>query len=343
MSPPSSSTAAATSTTGDQASISSLPPDILQTHILTHLDGPALASAACASKQLSSLAFQQHLWADICHSTFPSTDISRLRNLISAFPDGPRSFFSAAFPLLSVVDEAINSGNNRAVNFDLPLELISAVDIYYRNQLIFSRVVETETESGWFRCSPFRIDMLDPKDTCPTPIPHPNTDDERKSISDELTLSWILIDPSGRRAMNLSSHKPVSVQRHWLSGEVHARFASVLRGEKGFVQCGILVTCGGGIEGGGMQVREVSLQVEDMDGVFLNGKGSLGILHKAFEGKKGIKGRNEGEGKRKYEGFLEMKRERKERKVRTEGTLDILCVAFGVLASVFFALFVFFT
>lgn len=198
--------------------------------------------------------------------------------------------------------------------------------------------METETESGWFRCSPFRIDMLDPKDTCPTPISHPDTQDARRELAEELTLSWILIDAVGRRAMNLSSHKPVSVQRHWLSGEVHARFASILAGEKGssseFVQCGILVTCGGGTRGGGMHVREVSLQVEDMDGMFLNGKDSLGILNGSFEGKKGIKGRREEEGRKRYEGFLEMKRERKERKLRTEGTLDTLCVGFGLLVLV---------
>ncbi|WCJ34254.1 F-box family protein [Euphorbia peplus] len=338
------------STAGDHPSLSSLPPDILQSHILTHLAGPALASAACSSKQLSSLASQQHLWSNICTSTFPSTDFPRLRRLISAFHGGPQSFFAASFPLLSIIDDKtkIISGNPLP-SFDLPPELISAVDIHYRDNLIFSRVIETETESGWFRCSPFRIDMLDPKDTCPTPIPAPVTEGDRRDISDELTLSWVLIDPVNRRAMNLSSHKPVSVEKHWLSGEVHARFASVLRGDKGsggeYVQCGILVTCGGGNDGGsgGMQVREVSLQVEDMDGVFLNGKGSLGILNRAFEGKRGIKGRSEGEGRRKYEGYLERKRERKERRLRAEGTLDILCVAFGVLASVSFGLFVFFT
>ncbi|KAF2307665.1 hypothetical protein GH714_030676 [Hevea brasiliensis] len=319
---------------GCSSSISAVHPDILQTHVLTLLDGPSLASASCSSTELNSLASQDDLWTNICRSTWPSTEMPRLRQVISTFPNGPRSFFSAAFPLLTIDQASATS----LVTPHRPSELISAVDIYHRNELIFSRVVETETESGWFRCSPFRIDMLDPKDTCATPIPHPETQDACRELAEELTLSWILIDATGRRAMNLSSHKPVSVQRHWLSGEVHARFVSILAGEKGssteFVQCGIVLTCGGGTAGGGMHVREVSVQVEDMDGMFMNGKDSLGILNRSFEGKKGIKGRSEEEGRRRYEGFLEMKRERKERKLRTEGTLDTLCVGFGFLILV---------
>lgn len=191
--------------------------------------------------------------------------------------------------------------------------------------MIFSKVVETETVSGWFRCSPFRIDMLEPKDVVPTPIRFPlGGGNTCRELAEDLTLSWIMIDAAGRRAMNLSSHRPVSVQRHWLSGEVHVRFDAVLGGDRGSatecVQCGIAVTCGGS-EGGDLQVREVNLQVEDMDGTFLNGKDSLVILDRALEGKK-VK-------RKKLEEFMEKKRERKERKVRREGTLDMMCLAFG--------------
>ena len=63
------------------------------------------------------------------------------------------------------------------------------------------------------------------------------------------------------------------------SDEVHARFALILGGERGtaseHVQCGVVVTLGAGTEGGELQVREVSLQVEDMEGMHLNGKDSL--------------------------------------------------------------------
>ncbi|CAN0847193.1 Probable F-box protein At2g36090 [Linum grandiflorum] len=212
-------------------------------------------------------------------------------------------------------------------------ELISAVDIYHRGELIFSRAVETETITGWFLCSPFRIDLLDPKDTCPTRIPRPETEAACQDLSEELTLSWVLIDPQGRRAVNLSSHRPVSVQKHWLSGDVHARFGVILAGEKGsaseFVHCGIVVTCGGGVQEGAMHVREVSLQMENMDGMYMNGKDSLGILDKTFEGKKGmIKERAR---RSKYQEFQGMKRQRKERQRRAEGAMDTMCVASAVM------------
>ncbi|KAJ4705321.1 putative F-box family protein [Melia azedarach] len=332
----------AATVTEKTAAISSVHPDVIETHILTRLDGATLASASCVSSQLHSLASKETLWTTICHSTWPSTNTPRLRHIISSFRDGPRSFFSDSF---TNPDPASLPATSTSSSLDLgrPSELISAVDIYYKNKLMFSKVVETEIVSGWFKCSPFRVDLLDPKDTVPTRIPHPANEDTCREFAEDFTLSWILIDPIGRRSMNLSTYKPVTVQRHWLSGEVQVRFASVFpggerRSASEFVQCGIVVTCGGA-QGGEMHVREVSLQVEDMYGMNLNGKESIVILEKGLEGKRGnIKGREE-EGKRKYEEYMEMKRERKERKLRAEGRMDMLCVAFGVFT--FFSLWLF--
>ncbi|KAA8516770.1 hypothetical protein F0562_017032 [Nyssa sinensis] len=257
---------------GGATKFSDVHPDIIQAHILTRLDGSTLASASCTYSQLHALSAQDGIWTDICHSTWPSTTTPRLRHVISSFPNGARSFFAHSFPLFLSDSTAISQSN---VDRPSAPELISAVDIYYQNKLIFTKVQETETVNGWFRCSPFRIDLLDPKDVIPTPIGHPDGEDSCTALADEMTLSWIVIDPIGRRAMNLSSQKPVSVQRHWLSGEVQVRFASILAGDqKGspseFVQCGIVVTCDES-EGGEMLVREVSLQVEDMDGMHLTG------------------------------------------------------------------------
>ncbi|KAA8518534.1 hypothetical protein F0562_016008 [Nyssa sinensis] len=291
---------------GSATTFTAVHPDILQSHILTRLDGPTLASASCVSSQLHALSAQDHLWTDICHSTWPSTSTPRLRQVISTFPDGARSFFAHAFPIL-VTDPT----NNSPLNLDRsstssPSEIISAVDIYYQDKLIFTKVQETETVTGWFRCSPFRIDLLDHKDVVPTRLQHPDGDETCMALAEEMTLSWIVIDPIGRRAMNLSSYKPVSVQRHWLSGEVQVRFASILAGDhkrsaSEFVQCGIVVTCSGS-EGGKMLVREVYLQVEDMDGMHLKGKESLVILQRALEGKRRRVGRTrrEEEGRTRF-------------------------------------------
>ena len=340
--PPPTTTTITTVNEGSATSISAVHSDILQTHILTRLDGPTLASAACTCSQLNTLSSQEALWTKICNSMWPSTNTPRIRHVISTFPNGPHSFFSDSFPLLTNSDHTNNSPQS---HHDRTSELISAVDVYYKGNLVFSKVIETETVTGWFKCSPFRFDLLDPKDVVPTPIKLLDDDDDTcRDLEEDLELSWILIDPIGRRAMNVSSQKPVSVQRHWLSGEVHVRFATILAGDhhrgssSEFVQCGVVITCGGS-QGRGVLIKEMSLQAEDMDGIHLNGKESLVILQRAMEGKKGIKRREE-EGRKRYQEFLERKKETKEMKLRTERRLDMLCVAFGVLGFATFWLFV---
>ena len=303
---------------GGATNISAVHPDIIQTHILTRLDGPSLASTASTCSQLRNLSSNDHIWANICHSTWPSTSAPLVRHVIKTFPGTSRSFFSDAFPA--------GGGSHSRADTDRKPELISAVDLFHGDKLILSKVVETETESGWFRCSPFRVDLLDPKDAIRTRIGYPRGEDACRSLGEELRLSWIVIDPKGRRCVNVSSREPVWVQRHWLSGEVQARFATVVgSGERGTASemavCVATVTCGGD-EGGEMHVREVSLQMEDMDGTHLNGRDSLGIFQRALEGKRGNEKGREG-----YVEFLERKKEREERKVRAERRLDMLCVA----------------
>lgn len=335
-------TAACESCTDDAAAAATtgvFPTDILRFHILTRLDGPTLASASCASSQFHALSTQGTLWADVCRFTWPSTNEPRLLEAISAFPCGHRSLFSDSYPLPAVsVHDSAETGSSP------PEEIISAVDIHHRGKLIFSQVVETETVTGWFLCSPFRMDMLEPKDVVPTPVPYPVTDDACRELEDDLTLSWILVDPAGRRAMNVSSRRPLSVSRHWLSREVHARFATILPGERRssseFVQCGIVVTCGG-CRGGDLQVREVSLQVEDMDGKFLNGRESLAVLRRALAGGRRKAAGGVDEVGRMHEEFQRMKKEREERKLRAEGTLDMICVAFGFFLVALSVLWVF--
>ena len=151
-----------------------------------------------------------------------------------------------------------------------------------------------------------------------------------------------MIDPIGRRAANLSSRKAVSVERHWLSGEVQLLFASIMGGDKGtteLVQCGVAMTCDIS-KTGDLEVTEVSLHLEDMDGVHLMGKESLVILHKALKGENVKKvGREVGVGGRKrYGEYQQMKRERKERQIKLESTLDMACLfamgAFAFLSGV---------
>ncbi|KAL0426570.1 UNVERIFIED_CONTAM: putative F-box protein [Sesamum latifolium] len=145
-----------------EAGFSTLHPDIIEFHILTRLDGPALASAACCSTTLRRGSSQDHL-SSICHSTWPSTASPSLSQVVSTFPDGgPRAFFSHAFPLLAEANSTFVPSSSAP-----PTELLSAVDIHHRGQLIFTKLHKTETGTEWFRRLPFRIDLLEHKDVVP--------------------------------------------------------------------------------------------------------------------------------------------------------------------------------
>ncbi|KAL5976465.1 hypothetical protein ACLOJK_020798 [Asimina triloba] len=306
------------------ATLSSLPSDLL-TRILHLLDGPSLAAISCTSSHLRALSSDPALWRRLCRATWPSSNHPRVSCIVSAaFPSAHRSFFSDAFPLLPLhpLPPRLPSP---------PHQLVSAVDLRHRSAPVFSALVETETRTGWFFSSPFRVDALDRKDPSPPAAAALSAD----SLAADLTLSWIVIDPARGRAANVASLRPVSVQRHWFSGEIQARFAAVLETERAgeWAACSVVVACGErGEKGRGLQVREVSMVVEDMDGMSLNGRDSLVILQGAMEGKRAALGGRDMEEvmRERYSEFLERKKERKEKKMRREGRLDLACILMGV-------------
>ncbi|VFQ59207.1 unnamed protein product [Cuscuta campestris] len=267
------------------ADISALHSDVMAAHIVTRLDGPTLASITSASHDLRRLCSNQshRLWLDICHSTWPSTAAPRVTDVISTFPDGgPRAFFAHSFPLPASAPPLSSPSS-------LPKELISAVDIRYKDELIFSKVHEMETSSSGFEHSPFMVDLVDPKDGIFTQITQPDENAMCASFTKDVTLSWILIDPNNQQVVNLSSYKPVSVHRQWLGGDVRVTFASILLTDHrhvGPAQCGIVVTFDASNNTETLHVWEVSIQMEDIDGNLLNGKDSLLILQMALEGKR---------------------------------------------------------
>lgn len=316
----------------DGGSIFAIHPDIIQNHILTRLDGQTLASTGSTSSQLNKLCTEEKLWTHICSSTWPSTDDRRVRDIISTFPAGHRSFFADSFPSLDHKGHLVEEANHHGSS--LPSQFISAVDIHYNKKLIYSKVEVIETETEWFLWSPFRVDLLDTKQSVPTPVMFSSDDETRRSNLDQnLTLSWILIDPTRKRAANLSSQTPVSVERHWLTDDVNVRYTTVLAGGRHvgsseFVQCSMVVVCGVK-ERGELHVREVSLHVQDMDGKSLSGRDSLVILQEAMESGRRKKGKR-GEERERYEEFMEMRREKRERKQRGERRVDMLCIVSGV-------------
>ncbi|KAK6926550.1 hypothetical protein RJ641_008269 [Dillenia turbinata] len=327
---------------GGGTNILTLHHDVLQTHVLTRLDGPTLSSTSCASSTLHSLSSDPKLWIDICESTWPSTTDPRMRDVIGSFPSGHRSLFSDSFPLLAPNHDPASPIPQPDRPSNATKELISAVDIHYKNRLIFSKVLNVETESGWFLGSPFILDLMSPKDSIPTQIKHNDRveeDDEfLKDLEKNMTLSWIAVDPNLTRSGNLSSRTPISVDRHWLTGDVQLKYVTILTGDRQspseYVQCEIVVTCGG-CEGEEMHVREVSLQIEDLEGRCLSGRDSLVILQRAMESGKREKVREGEEGKARYKNFKQMRKERRARKHRKEKVIDMGCVA--VMVALFLA------
>ncbi|KAK4780142.1 hypothetical protein SAY87_016248 [Trapa incisa] len=336
--------------------IAAIHPDIVRAHILTCLDGLSLAASSCASAQLNALSSDDILWRDVCAATWPSTRDPLVRRAVSSFPSGHRSFFSDSYPLLHHPPKS----SRQRLNYDRrpspTAGLIFAVDIFYKDELVLSKVQSTETESGWFRFSPFRVDLLEPEESVAPASVIPRSSSESaeaeaewfKQLEDNLKLSWIVIDPIINRAVNLSSRHAVSIRRHPLTGNVQVRYNTVVAGESQrgsaaeVVQFGTKVTftagkSKGGSGGEGLEVAEVSLLVEDMEGRNLNGRDSLVILRKAMEEggrKRGERG--SGEAKERFKEFKEMKRERKRRQNRTEMAVDLAWAASWAIIMVAF-------
>ncbi|KAI3739533.1 hypothetical protein L2E82_29940 [Cichorium intybus] len=306
--------------------------DIIQTHILTRLSGQTLAAAGCASSLLQSLCSDEKLWSDICSSNWPSTDDPLVKEAISNFPSGHRSFFSDSFP---------SPSHRVTVNSSPPQtsQIISSVDLRYHDELVFSKIESTNTTpSDWFQSSPFRIDLLEPKELIPSVVKFSGDDQVMQSnLEKHMTLSWILIDPVQNRAVNLSSKKPVSVQRNWLTDEIELTFAFVAvsdgcRHDNDYVNCNIEITCGVKRSSGELYVCGMSLTVQDIDGKCLSGKNSMAILQGLTVADRRRK-RNSGGGdelKVRYEEYIQKRRERKEMMERRERRLDMVCVASGI-------------
>ncbi|KAI4304757.1 hypothetical protein MLD38_040229 [Melastoma candidum] len=306
-------------------------------HVLPRLDGPALASASSSTSYLRSLSSDDDLWRSIAESTWPSIAHPLVSQVVSSFPSGHRSFFSDAYPLL----DGRLTLPSKSISEPSTLSLISAVDVFYKGEPILSRVQEMETVSRWFTSSPFRVDLLDEKESVPTPIRGSpsekaggdDLDGWLSHIEENLTLSWILVDPVAKRAANMSSLRPVTVHRHWLTGEVQARYETVLLGRGAEAVCVTGEVRLRPLEGdkeGAVEASEVSLRAEDVEGKCLSGRESLGAIAGTMTEGKRRKGRGKVEGKMRYEEYEAMKRKCRERKQRKERVLDLACISLGV-------------
>ncbi|KAK7404856.1 hypothetical protein VNO78_05866 [Psophocarpus tetragonolobus] len=317
----------------DTSSLTTLHPDIIHAHILTRLDGPTLASTASVSSLLHRLCTQEDLWSQICTATWPSLQEPTARYLISTIPNAHRSIFSDAFPSLR------HSSLQTHRPTPPPEELFSAVDIYYQGKPVFSRVKRTQTQNNWFLTSPLWLDALEPNELIPMRVKFARKDEEwLKQVEENLSVSWIIVDPTGKRAANVSSRRAVVARRHWLTREVEVLYAVEMAGERGRaterVQCVVKVTCCGKV-GGELHVKEVNLVMEDSEGRHVSGKESVSILQKAM-----VCGERErvdhARDKERFQNFTCLKKENTKRRFQRERARDLLSTLFAFFALLFF-------
>ncbi|KAK1413364.1 hypothetical protein QVD17_35136 [Tagetes erecta] len=308
--------------------ITNIHEDIIKTHILTKLDGQTLATTTCTSSILQTLCSDHNLWSNICNSTYPSTTDPQLTTTINNFNSGHRSFFSDSFssPTHHLITTSCLPTN----------KILSSVDIKYDDQTVFSKVEYTNTTpTDWFQTSPFRIDLLEPKEIVLSPVKLSGDDNVlMPNLEKNVTLSWIVIDPVQNRAVNVSGLKPVTVQRNWLTNDVELTFATVIvvinHNGNDYVNCNVQVTCGVNEERGELSVSGVSLTVLDVYGKCLSGKDSMVILQGLAAGPRRRKSSVEEERER-YDAYIQRRREKNEKTERRERRLDMACVASGVV------------
>ncbi|CAL5021634.1 unnamed protein product [Urochloa decumbens] len=320
-------------TTAATTTVEDLPADVLAC-ALRRLDGRSLAAASCATAGLRALAADPATWRALCLARWPSLsllDATRPDLLSSSSPSSisPQRLFADAFPFpCCAPPNTAAAPLAGAAELPLPTELVSAVDLYHAGTPLLSRAVETATSSSWFLTSPFRVDAVVDSSKAPAPtVALPG------GAAAELELSWVLLDPLAGRAVNVSSRRPVAVDRHWYTGDTLVRYAVVLGGCK----FEATVTCSEEAAPGSVVVREVSLAVEDADGAAVGGEGALRLVAAAMAGtRKGGEGTEEEVAKRRYEEFVRSKRGRKESKARKEVLVDLCCSAVSAVAVLSF-------
>ncbi|KAH9317524.1 hypothetical protein KI387_019293 [Taxus chinensis] len=279
--------------------------------ILKRVDGSTLATTACSSSAFKSIAFQEWLWENLCSSLWPSTQKSEIKQLISSL-GGFRKFYGYCFPLLSVCckhpvidcnEDYHENFNGEGVDLDaVPVsssDLVSLLDIHFNNKTIYSKVISAD-DLGHFHCKSCSIFPLFPFLTdhlcnCDGNIPsisindmerEKDVDSRKTFLLDMMRLSWIVINKRTKRAVNLSSWRPLQARKsYWgCDNDFTVRFGSILPGDRNtlsleLIASNIVVSCRvRGDQTMNLQINEISMQLEDVVGNQVNeSEGHLAI------------------------------------------------------------------
>lgn len=285
--------------------LTSLNGDVLG-NIMDRLGGSGLAAASCVCKDLRDVVRDGEAWRRACHSLWPSTTIQETGELISDFD----RFYGDSYPLVFYErDEKLAAAKEESAAQDL----VSMVDVYYKNECILSVVsvcvpeaLTCDDQKMWFSSCPFKWDALNAHQTGSTRSgvaghvegdrdcsPAPNTEDtnwrdQTRGLQDDLRLSWVLIDKKKSKAVNLSSWMPISLQRSWPSnGDYRVQFGCIVPVEDTIsahkmAKCTIVSRCSLEDCCRTLELKEISLHIEDLTGAHVNGSTGLVALNKAL-------------------------------------------------------------
>ncbi|MED6198283.1 hypothetical protein PIB30_064733 [Stylosanthes scabra] len=164
-----------------------------------------------------------------------------------------------------------------------------------------------------------------------------------QELFDGLQLSWIVVNRKMKQAANLASWRPLGGQRHWpTDNDFVIRFGSVLPATdilpSQVVECILVMkfrvvnTEEDGI-GTKVKLTELSMQLEDMEGAYVNGRNSLLILKEALSCRRS---KNYSEVLESCHLYSKVQSELKEEKMRNESRLDRLCILSGIAAFMTF-------
>ena len=353
-------------------SMASLSTDLFY-DILRRLDGPTLASAACACAAFCSISREERLWENVCASMWPSTNREDVKNLISSI-GGFRKFYADCFPLVinkEVYDyqrneyreypeewtEAEYYGDMDEFESVSPLDFVSVVDIRYKGKAICSKVLwgipNANGFNGWFYNCPFRIDLLthaardedDGEVTLSVSDGLPPVQSLERERKDGKFWKELLIMTVGMfiAAANLASWSALGGHRHWPTDKDFViRFGSILPAKEilpcRVVQCILsmkfrVVHTEGANVRTTLKLTEVSMQLEDMESSHVNGRNSLLILKEALSCPRS---KNYSEVLESCHLYSKAQSELKEEKMRNESRLDRLCILSGIAAFVTF-------
>ena len=326
--------------------------------IIGRFDGSTLAAAACTCSDLRHIARDQSLWRQLCHSTWPSTALEEAQHILSSSPIGSfHKFYANSYPLL------LHGKCVKSLELQTHVsasQFASLVDLYYRKECVLSKILDgipqavDDDSSRWYSNSPFKLELLsldydegtgfdnelsyayiedyDDEEERRGP-PSISVAEDGKELEEELRLSWVLLDKKKGKAVNLSSWKPMLVQRRWpLSGDYVIHFGSIVQVDESLLShklamCKIVIRCKLTESGGCPKWREISMHIEDLTGASVGGSKSLMVLNHALDCLRSTSHHEVKQGLRQYE---KRRREMMRKKELMEALIEGFCASIEV-------------